>query len=531
MSEPHPIWSPFNHRFAEGLNEYLLGNEPLVDRICWRNNHITNAPPSLTQRALLKCIETPAHLQRVTEDFYTALPVLEYCSDNFGNTTRPRSFKLFISGINKILLFLDNVPGVWVNYFVTEEARGVPPRAFRFLSLSHLSCHRRSSASEGGSPIYSMSPTCPAGFYPGDCDTVEPTNVNDPQSVNAHVLKKAKIEIKEPSLRTPVAKPQGSSSAISAAPHRKPATGAKPTVARELSAANLDVTGNLKSIFTHMVTNKEFGTNPTDKNQFMIPTPQDFPVFVAVVKKKSGARYDFTSHLPMHETVTDLNLGTPPPDPLALSLIFHFHKKTAGFRFCDHHQTLDQLLQTQLELAETYVMASDVTHAHLANLSSAFTLLKRSAQAHYEDAQKFSTALSGFQLHALKCIHYMGTEAFLSRFTSPGISPTVIDHLNGMVSLYNTFSGPERERLASQPPTGFAPGNLDLEDGLNKALVSPRPPLYAWGPVSEALLTIPPAPLAAVVRSLMTLPQASGWLREHLVILHAVWLLHRPSKG
>jgi hypothetical protein len=71
-----------------------------------------------------------------------------------------------------------------------------------------------------------------------------------------------------------------------------------------------------------------------------------------------------------------------------------------------------------------------VTHVHIANLNSAFTLLKCSAQAHSEDAQKFSTALSGFQLHALKCIHFMGTEVFLS-----GTSLTVIGHLNGMVSL------------------------------------------------------------------------------------------------
>ncbi|KAJ7306317.1 hypothetical protein DFH08DRAFT_976044 [Mycena albidolilacea] len=505
MSEPHPIWGPFNHRFAEGLNEYLLGNEPLIDKI------------------------------QVAEDFYAALPVLEYYTDNFGNTTRPRSFKLFISGINRILLFLDNVPGVWANYFVTEEARGVQREGFEipFVEPPLLS---PLEFGFGGSPIYSMSATCPAGFYPPDCDTVEaafkykpqrkigggkssssststakpltrapaavpsslagaslsgpvhnsaahripyvlvpdrktvyaedknstapkrkktdtsqgedsdtpvvvdrPTNVNDPQPVNARVPKKAKLEIKEPTLKTPVAKPQGSSTAISAAPHRKPATGAKPTVARELSAADFDtVTGKFKSIFTRMVTNKEFGTNPTDKSKLFRPITSDFPMFVAVVKKKSGARYDFTSHLPLvssnrttsneasptfnplplieHETVTDLNLedGVLPttgcqkcklerklcvPSGLGSSC---FNCIQAGFRFCDHHQTLDQLVQTQLELAETYAMASDVTHAHVANLNSAFTLLKRSAQAHYEDAQKFSTALSGFQLHTLK---------------------------------------------------------------------------------------------------------------------------------
>ncbi|KAJ7828474.1 hypothetical protein B0H14DRAFT_2594631 [Mycena olivaceomarginata] len=140
MAEPHPIWGPFNHRFAEGLNEYLLGNEPLVDKI------------------------------QVAEDFYAALPVLEYYTDNFGNTTRPRSFKLFISGINKILLFLDNVPGVWANYFVTEEARGVQREGFQipFVEPPLLS---PLEFGFGGSPIYSMSATCPAEFYPPDLQT------------------------------------------------------------------------------------------------------------------------------------------------------------------------------------------------------------------------------------------------------------------------------------------------------------------------------------------------------------------------
>jgi hypothetical protein len=135
-------------------------------------------------------------------------------------------------------------------------------------------------------------------------------------------------------------------------------------------------------------------------------------MFIAVVKKKSGARYDFTSHLPLvssnrttsneasptfnplplieHETVTDLNLGTSSPTICSVShLLFPqedgvlpttgcqkcklerklcvpsglgsscFNCVQAGFRFCDHHQTLDQLVQTQLELAETYAMASD----------------------------------------------------------------------------------------------------------------------------------------------------------------------------
>ncbi|KAJ7845151.1 hypothetical protein B0H14DRAFT_2584870 [Mycena olivaceomarginata] len=377
---------------------------------------------------------------QVIEDFDTALPVLEYYTDNFGNTTCPHSFKLFISGINKILLFLDNVPGVWANYFVKEEARGVQLEGFQIPFVEPpLLLPLELEFSFTGSPIYLMTESCPAGFYPRDCDDAkaafiykpqrkfggdksssttapvpststaksstrapaasssslaraslsghihnstahriqyilvldrktiytedknstaqkckkkdtspcedsdtpvivdEPINVNDTQSINARVLKKAKLEAKEPSLKTPVAKPQGSSNAISAAPHRKPVTGAKLTVARELSAAELNaVTGNFKSIFTHMVTNKEFGTNPTDKN----PAPEDFPIVLPTIGCQKCKLE--------HKHCIPSGLGSS-----------YFNCVQAGFCFCDHHQTLNQLMQTQLELAETYAMASD----------------------------------------------------------------------------------------------------------------------------------------------------------------------------
>ncbi|KAJ7847676.1 hypothetical protein B0H13DRAFT_2405594 [Mycena leptocephala] len=230
------------------------------------------------------------------------------------------------------------------------------------------------------------------------------------------------------------------------------------------------ITQNLTDVLNHLVKDNKTDLVPTELNQINLFTETNSEYLVVLVKKRPSHIYKFSSHQP--ETSTNrtsrpnltalLPLSKPMvliPEETVTQVSFenaitainsclrceleHKHCIPLGlgascancvkerFRFCDHHLTLQEILDFHARVASDVIEADDKLPLFIASLNDATLRLAAAAQSH-ADA--------------------VNTAAFLSRFTSSNDTPTVVQHINALIETYNRLPEADLKDLEQNAP-------------------------------------------------------------------------------
>ncbi|KAJ7823776.1 hypothetical protein B0H13DRAFT_2281030 [Mycena leptocephala] len=293
--------------------------------------------------------------------------------------------------------------------------------------------------------------------------------------------KKVKIDLDEDEDK-PVA-----STSSSAAKGKGPATRfAKLTPDRIKKIAQ-----NLTDVLNRLVKDNKTDLVPTELNQINLFTEADSEYFVVLVKKRPSHVYKFSSHQP--ETSTnrtsrpDLAALPPLSKPVALipeetvtQVSFENaitaidsclrcnleHKRCIPlglgascancikerFRFCDHHLTLQEILDFHARVASDVIEADDKLPIFIASLNDATLRLAAAAQSHADAVKSAEYYFAQLVDLTRRSIRRLGTAAFLSRFTSSDDTPTVVQHINALIETYNRLSEADLKDLDQNAP-------------------------------------------------------------------------------
>ncbi|KAJ7903982.1 hypothetical protein B0H13DRAFT_2334915 [Mycena leptocephala] len=218
------------------------------------------------------------------------------------------------------------------------------------------------------------------------------------------------------------------------------------------------ITQNLTDVLTRLVKDNRTDLVPTELNQINLFTETDSEYFVVLIKKRPSHVYKFSSHQP--ETSTnrtskpDLAALLPISKPVALipeetvtQVSFKNtitaidsclrceleHKRCIPlglgasctncvkerFCFCNHHLTLQEILDFHACVASDVIEADDKLPIFIAGLNDATLRLAAAAQTHADavkSAEYYFAQLVDLTRRSIRCL---STAAFLSRFTRP----------------------------------------------------------------------------------------------------------------
>ncbi|KAJ7815936.1 hypothetical protein B0H13DRAFT_2293239 [Mycena leptocephala] len=286
--------------------------------------------------------------------------------------------------------------------------------------------------------------------------------------------KKVKIDLDEDEDK-PVA-----STSSSAAKGKGPATRfAKLTPDRIKKIAQ-----NLTDVLNRLVKDNKTDLVPTELNQINLFTEADSEYFVVLVKKllvaptrdvdqphfearPRGASAPLeTRGAHPQETVTQVsfenaitaidsclrcNLEHKRCIPLGLGASCANCIKER-FRFCDHHLTLQEILDFHARVASDVIEADDKLPIFIASLNDATLRLAAAAQSHADAVKSAEYYFAQLVDLTRRSIRRLGTAAFLSRFTSSDDTPTVVQHINALIETYNRLSEADLKDLDQNAP-------------------------------------------------------------------------------
>ncbi|KAJ7826545.1 hypothetical protein B0H13DRAFT_2680677 [Mycena leptocephala] len=248
---------------------------------------------------------------------------------------------------------------------------------------------------------------------------------------------------------------------------------------------------NLRDVLNRLVKDNKTDLVPTELNQINLFTETDSEYFVMLVKKRPSHVYKFSSHQP--ETSTnrtsrpDLAALPPLSKPVALipeetvtQVSFENaittidsclrcnleHKRCIPlglgascancikerFRFCDHHLTLQEILDFHARVASDVIEANDKLPIFIASLNDAMLRLAAAAQSHADAVKSAEYYFAHLVDLTRRSIRRLGTAAFLSRFTSSNNTPTVVQHINALIETYNRLSETDLKDLDQNAP-------------------------------------------------------------------------------
>ncbi|KAJ7843276.1 hypothetical protein B0H13DRAFT_2286575 [Mycena leptocephala] len=248
---------------------------------------------------------------------------------------------------------------------------------------------------------------------------------------------------------------------------------------------------NLTDVLNRLVKDNKTDLVPTELNQINLFTEADSEYFVVLVKKRPSHVYKFSSHQP--ETSTnrtsrpDLAALPPLSKPVALipeetvtQVSFENaitaidsclrcnleHKRCIPlglgascancikerFRFCDHHLTLQEILDFHARVASDVIEADDKLPIFIASLNDATLRLAAAAQSHADAVKSAEYYFAQLVDLTRRSIRRLGTAAFLSRFTSSDDTPTVVQHINALIETYNRLSEADLKDLDQNAP-------------------------------------------------------------------------------
>ncbi|KAJ7822776.1 hypothetical protein B0H13DRAFT_2376450 [Mycena leptocephala] len=234
---------------------------------------------------------------------------------------------------------------------------------------------------------------------------------------------------------------------------------------------------NLTDVLNRLVKDNKTDLVPTELNQINLFTETDSEYFVVLVKKRPSHVYKFSSHQP--ETSTnrtsrpDLAALPPLSKPVALipeetvtQVSFENaitaidsclrcnleHKRCIPlglgascancikerFRFCDHHLTLQEILDFHARVASDVIEADDKLPIFIASLNDA-TLLRRVL---LRAPRRLDSPLHPPPWHR---------RVFIA-FTSSDDTPTVVQHINALIETYNRLSEADLKDLDQNAP-------------------------------------------------------------------------------
>ncbi|KAJ7906664.1 hypothetical protein B0H13DRAFT_2273991 [Mycena leptocephala] len=176
---------------------------------------------------------------------------------------------------------------------------------------------------------------------------------------------------------------------------------------------------------------------PTELNQINLFTETDSEYFVVLVKKRPSHVYKFSSHQP--ETSTNRTssptsrrfrpLETRGAHPRGDGDPSHRQLSAVAVRFCDHHLTLQEILDFHARVASDVIEADDKLPIFIAGLNDATLRLAAAAQLTPTLSSPLNITSRTRRLDSP--LHPLSQYRRVSiAFTSSDDTPTVVQHIN-----------------------------------------------------------------------------------------------------
>ncbi|KAJ7882872.1 hypothetical protein B0H13DRAFT_2344479 [Mycena leptocephala] len=333
-----------------------------------------------------------------------AVPTLDFALKCSKTASQPRNFKSFWYQINLLLEHVDDIPSLWRKYHIDllptltsllndftlpvtappENLPEAPPMSsyneedwYSFstqntlylpkeqLELKKRKCEQKAAKATRTPPSTIATAQAPAKSARKRTASVV-LFVPDPLFA---CFKKVKIDVDEDNDK-PVA-----STSSSAAKGK----GSMTCLTKLTPDRIKKITQNLNDVLTRLVKDNKTGL----VNQINLFNKPDSEYFVVLVKKHPTHVYKFSSHQPKTSTnrTSKPDLAALPPIPKPMALIPE-ETVIQRFRFCDHHLTLQEILNFHACIASDVIETNDKLPLFIASLHDATLRLAATAQTH-----------------------------------------------------------------------------------------------------------------------------------------------------
>ncbi|KAJ7857225.1 hypothetical protein B0H13DRAFT_2357024 [Mycena leptocephala] len=432
------LWAPFNHRCTEQLVELIVEDLELPE--------------------VNICLAVIA----------AAVPGLNWALERSNTASRPHDFKSF---------------GSPMSLYEEEEWYSFSTQSTRYSPKEQCELEKREyekNAAKAARAPPSTTVVVPSATGPPKRNTRQSSKATAPAPTKTALKQTVSVVSDDSDVNSSPDAPSGSSPAKPArAPKKKvkididkdkdkPVASTSSSVAKGKGSATRlakltpdrikKITQHFGEILARLVKDNETDLVPTDLNQFNLFNKADSEYFVVIVKKCPAHVYKFSSHQPEtsinrtsqpdlavlppiskpvvlipEETVTQLSFENAIA-MLACSVSWSTNER---FHFCDHHLTLQEILDFHACVASDVIEADDKLLLFIVSLHNATLRLAAATQTH-ADAVKSAEYYFAQLINLTHCsIHSLGTTAFLLRFTSSNDTPTVVQHINTLIEAYN----------------------------------------------------------------------------------------------